>query len=288
MKSIVVLYICLLFSAQTHGAGKWRERIYRFLPFTAPKAYKLEKREKARLEKTVTSLSDRELVVLDLELKKHTDGIGTIEKMAQATKQEIYRRILQNGQSEILETLAPSLTAWLDNILNNEETAPQFFEIFQQAARGDLPEKYRDILQEFLLANSEKVMALEPTRKQLKGLSKATHSSETLIKILQEVLNEEKSADEFFDTFDSLAWSFPGKSYRKALNQFFAGNAETIKKLPFSPKQVKRITKYINKPETWIILLEGALERAEGDADKFLPFSTPPTGAAPLQRNAIS
>ena len=192
--------IYLLFSVQIHGAGKWRERIYRFLPFIAPKAYKLEKREKARLEKRMTSLSDRELVVLDLELSGQAGDIGdigTIEKMARATKQEIYRRISVDGQSEILEMLAPTLTARLDNILSDEKTAPQFFEIFQNATRGNPPKEYKNILKEFFFAHTEKIMALEPTQKQFGEIGKVIFSADASIRTLQEVLYRGKSTDAF-------------------------------------------------------------------------------------------
>ena len=271
-KDAVVLCICILFSSQTYGAGKWRERFFRLLPFIAPKAYKLEKREKARLDKMVTSLSDRELVVLDLELNRQADGIGTVEKMAQAAKKEIHRRIFQNaqnGQNKILEASLPPLTTWLGNILNNEETAPQFFEFFQNAAGSDLSEKYRGILHDFILANREKIMALNPTPKQLQGVMKAIRSIDASIKILQETLDEGKSADEFFSIFNTLAWDSPADFYRSALNKFFQDNAEALGKLSFSPRQAERIARYTKSGPTEIVLLKGALKQAQGDADKF-------------------
>ena len=269
MKNMALFCICLLFSVQTYGAGKWRERIYRFLPFIAPKAYKLEKREKARLDKTVTSLSDRELLALDTELKNNTEGINTLEQMRQRAKQEIHRRILQNGQNEILEASVPPLTTWPNNLLNNEKTAPQFFEFFQNAARSYLPEKYKDILRDFILANGKKIMALNPTHEQLKVLSKAIRSFDFPINILQETLDGGKNARQFLTAFDTIAWPSPSDEYRKALDTFFKDNAGAIAELSFSPKQTKRITRYVKKRSTYTVLLKSALKQAGRDAGKF-------------------
>ena len=275
MKKIVIVCLILFFSTQTHGAGKWRERVYRFLPLVAPKAYKLEKLEKqkkAQLTQKVTSLSDLELIVLDSELKGHSNNITALEGMAQLVRKEIFRRIDGNEQAKILDMLASMLTARLDSVLSNPKTAPHFFEAFQDAARGDLPERYRDILREFLSAKNEEIMALDPTPEQIKGLVGITHSTDVSINILQKALDKGKNADEFFATFDAIAWPSPFDEYRNALNKFFIDNADTLEKLPLSPEQIKYIERYVLRIPTGIALLKGGLQRAEGDASQF--FST--------------
>ena len=272
MKNIFILCFFLLFSAQTHGAGKWQKRISRFLPFVAPKAYKLEKleqKEKAKTKKRVASMDDLGLMVLDLELRNNTYNIEILEEMAAFARKEIYQRIGGDEQAKILEFLAPSLKAQLGSILSNPKTAPHFFEVLQDAARGDLPKGYRNILQEFLLAKNEEIMALNPTPKQIKGLLKIDHSTGISIKVLQEALDRGENADEFFAAFEAIALPSPPKEYLDSLNEFFTGNAEEIGKLPFSPEQVKHIERYINRMPTGIMLLERGLKRAEGDANRF-------------------
>ena len=269
MKNIFTLCFFLLFSAQTHGAGKWREKFSRFLPFTKTKTHKLKKQRERQLAKKVASLSNLELVVLDLELKSNTYNIEILEEMAVLAREEIYQRISGDEQVKILDMLAPSLKAQLGSILSNPKTAPHFFETFQDAARGNLPERYRGILQEFLSANTEDIMALNPNPKQLQGMIKATHSIDASIKILQETLDVGKSADDFFAAFDTVAWPSPSGEYQEALNKFFTDNAKEIEKLPFSAAQVERINRYIYSISTSIVLLKGGLKQARGNANKF-------------------
>ena len=263
--------VCLftLFSVQTHGEGKLRKRFSRFLPFVAPKARKLEKKRKTQLVKMATSLSDLELAVLDMELKGHADDIEIVDEMALMAREEIYRRIGGDEQAKILDMLAPSLKARLGSILSNPKTAPHFFATFQDAARGDLPEKYRSILQEFLSANTEDIMALNPNPKQLQGMIEATQPIDASIKILQEVLDRGEGVNEFFATFNAVAWPSPSEEYRKALNQFFKDNTDALAELPFSTKQAERIDRYVYYLETSIVLLKGGLKQARGDANKF-------------------
>ena len=272
MKSIVILGLFFLFSIQTHGAGKWRERASRFLPFVAPKARKLEKweqRRKAQIKQMLTSLSDLELMVFDLELKNNTYNIEILKEMAALAREEIFLRIGEDEQAKILDMLAPSLTARLDSILNNPVTAPHFFEVFQDAARGDLPERYRDILREFLSANNENIMALDPTPKELQGMIETTRSIDTSINILREALDGEKSAGKFFAAFETVAWDSPSKEYQKALNDFFTEHSEAIGKLPFSAEQVKYISNYVYYVPTFLTLLKGGLQRDNGDGNRF-------------------
>ena len=59
----------------------------------------------------MASLSNLELVVLDLELRGHADNVETLEKTAQLAREEIYRRISRDEKVEILKILVPALTA---------------------------------------------------------------------------------------------------------------------------------------------------------------------------------
>ena len=269
MNKIIILCLILLFSAQTQGAGKWRERVSHFLPFLSPEAHKLEKKRKAQLLQTVTSLSDLELVALDLELRGHTENIGTLEKMAILAREEIYRRIDQEEYAKILEFLAPSLKARLGSILDNPKTAPHFFEIFQDAARGNLPREYRNVLEEVYFSKRKEIMALNPSPEQLNGLNGVIQSFDTPIRVLQEALDRETNADDFFSLFNSVAIPSPGDNYQNALDDFFEKNAEKIGKLSLSLKQIEHIGRYIHRIPTLKVLLQGGLKRAEGDADKF-------------------
>ena len=90
-----------------------------------------------------------------------------------------------------------------------------------------------------------------------------------------------ESADEFFATFNALAVQNPTNSQLEALHKFFFKNIRTIRKLPFSAKQVERMNKYINMISTSIMFLKGALQRAEGDADEFFAIFKAVTNVNP-------
>ena len=81
-------------------------------------------------------MNTHELTALDSELRGNTDNVDTLKEMKALTRQEIYTRVNQNQQDEILEILTPALKTRLGSILNDEKTAPQFFEVFQDAAWG--------------------------------------------------------------------------------------------------------------------------------------------------------
>ena len=270
MKNII-LCLFILLSGDVHAEGKWRERFYRFLPFIAPKTYKLEKLEqekKSQMKQRVTSMDDLSLMVLDLDLRNDTHNIETIKEMAVLAKKEVLRRIDKDEQAEFLEMLAPLLKARLSSVLHDPVTAPHFFEIFLDAARDNLPEKYRSILQEFLSANLEAIMALGPTPKQFKELIRIGHSTDASIKILQKVLDG-GDVDEFFTIFDAIAIPSPSSEYQDALGNFFIGNTEKIGELPFSHQQIKLINKYIKRVDVGIMLLETGLKQARGNAEQF-------------------
>ena len=265
MKNTVIVCLFALFSMQTHGTGKWRKRFSRFLPFIASKAHKLEKQKEEQLTEKMASLSNLELVVLDLELRGHADNVETLEKTAQLAREEIYRRISQSEQVEILKFFLPTLKARPSNILSD----------------GNFPKGTKGILQDFLSVNAGNITALVPTPKHLQDLTRATQSIDASIKILQEMLDRRESADEFFAVFEAIAWASPSKKYRKNLDKFFTDNAKTIGELPLTAEQVKHIRYYIYKPTTAIVFLEGALKRARGDADEFFAIFKAITAESP-------
>ena len=266
MKNTVILCLFTLLSTQTHGAGELRKRIFR--PFSVAKTHQSKEQREKQLAEMVTSLSNLELIVFHLELRDHIDDIETLEEVAQLTRKEISRRIGKDEQSEILEMLASSLTERLDNILHNPVMEPYFFKVFQDAAREDLPESYRGILQEFLSTNIEAIMALDPTPKQLKGLIRVGHSTDASIKILQKALDE-GDAYKFLTIFDAIAIPSPSDEYRDALDKLFVENAGMIGELPLSHKQIKLINEYIQRVGVGIMLLEMGLKQAQGNAQQF-------------------
>ena len=249
-KNALILCFSVFFSVQTHGAGKWREKISRHLPFTT--TYKLKKWEKSenqrrkQLSKRVNSMSDRELVVLDLELKNESHDIDTIKEMKALARKEIYTRISQNEQDEVFQILAPALKMRLSSILNDEKMAPHFFEVFQDAARGNPPRAYRNILKEFFLAHADEIMALRPTPTEIGILSRAIYSVDVSMRILQETLDETESADTFLATFDAVAIPAPNKKNKEALKHFFDLNSEKLGKL-LSQEQADLMHTYINR-----------------------------------------
>ena len=251
-KNAVILCLLLLFSLQTHGTGEWREWVSRFLlPFSeTAKTYKLEKKQREELTKSLHSMSDRELVALDSELKSDSHGIDTIEEMKTLAREEIYTRIAQNERNEISEILAQSLKARLDSVLNNEKTVPHFFEILQDTAEGNPPKAYRNILKEFFFANVDSIMALGPDAEEIRILNGAIYSISVSIRILQETLDRaesaEKNADTFLAAFDAATILPPNRTYRKALKNFFTNNSEKLGKL-LSAEQAEVMDSYISK-----------------------------------------
>ena len=251
MKQTNALILCLsvFFSVQTHGAGKWREKISRHLPWSA--TYKLKKWENQRrkqLSKKVNSMSGRELLVLDSELKSESHDIDTIEEMTQLTRKEIYTRISQNEQDEVFQILAPALKMRLSSILNDEKMAPHFFEVFQDAARGNPPRAYRNILKEFFFAHTDAILALDPQPEHFRVLHRAISSFNASIKILQEVLDRAesagKNADTFLAAFDAVA--IPHRKYQQALQNFFVANIKKLRNL-LSPEQFALMDSYTNR-----------------------------------------
>ena len=246
-KSAVILCIPLLFSLQTHGAEKWREKVSRHLPWSA--AYKLEKKEKQRRKKFVkklNSMNTHELVALDSELKSESYDVGTIKEMKALARQETYARVNQNEKGEILEILARDLKARLASALNDEKTAPHFFEIFQDTARGNPPRAYRNILQEFFFAHADEIMALEPGPEEIRVLNETIYSFNASIKILQATLDKAESADTFLAAFDAVAIPAPHRKNRETLNHFLDLNSGKLGKL-LSPKQAQMMDTYINR-----------------------------------------
>ena len=193
--------------------------------------------------------------------------------MAQLTRKEIYQRIEKNGPEEIL---VPLLQIQSNSIVNAKKEAPYFFEILQKATHGKLLRYDWELqVRNLLFANIENILALEPGPKQLQGLIEAMPLVDSInmsIKILQKILEGGKSADQFFMAFESTVpivlkdWQYTGKD---ALKQFFAANAQAIGELDFSPRQIESIDQCFNDIKTAIILLQGGLKRARGDADKF-------------------
>ena len=213
-------------------------------------------------------MDSHELTALDSELKNDYHDIGTIEEMRVLVREEIYARISQNERDEILEVLARDLKARLDSVLNNEKTAPHFFEIFQDSARGNPPRAYRNILKEFFLANTEEIIALVPNLEEIKALNQAISSFDISIKILQKTLDTRKSADDFFAILKAVTASHPSDEDKDALKTFLDDNRRKLKKLSLSTEYFEYIDSYMNQTPTAITPLEEGLELAE-DADKF-------------------
>ena len=269
MKLPLVLCTATALSIPTHAVGGLRDLISRFSPSAKAKAEREQKRAQRRWVETLRSLGDLELVALDEE--SGSGGSGAIEEIARSVREEIYRRIIREGErAEILEPLASSLKSRLGAILDDPETAAHFFKHFQKTVQGS-PPAYRNILEAFFLDNSGAIMALDPGYENIRALNEIffrLHSYAVPIKILEEGLNRAKDADGFFAIFEAITAPNPSEDYRNALDPFFAANAEEVGRFAFSAQQAKRMERYINKSRVSLALLGGALKRAK-DADGF-------------------
>ena len=206
---------------------------------------------------------------------------------------ENYREALNKffiDKAETIKKLPFSIEqiSYMDKYINRTETsiifleegleraggdADKFFGIFKAVADPSYSsENYREALNKFFVDKAETIKKLPFSIEQISYMDKYINRTETSIIFLEEGLERAGGdADKFFGIFKAVADpSYSSEYYRKALNKFFIGKAETIKKLPFSTEQIRDMDNYINRAETSIILLEGGLERAGGDADKFV------------------
>ena len=118
--------------------------------------------------------------------------------------------------------------------------------------------------------NTEMIVKLPFSAKQIKYMNGYVDSAKVSIVFLEGSLKQAGGdADKFFDVFKATTNLSSYYPHQKVLKKFFLKNAESIKKLPFSAKQIKYMNGYIDKAIISIIFLGGVLERAEGDADTF-------------------
>ena len=243
--------------------------------------------EEEKLIRKLKSLSDYKLMHSDMQLydlgkdypesmfSSFTEEVKELtrfpfpEKVKELTRKEVYARLSQGGNKEILEILASSLYTRLGRTLHNEAIVHNFFQVFQHATRWNPPEAYRNILKGFLDDNDYTLKKLPLSKEQFEYINSYGNKTPPTGTALLEKAQKTGNADEFFAIFKTLTDHSPSDAYRDALSNFFEEKAGEIKKLPFSAKQVEDITKYVNKPQTWLVLLEGALKRAKGDADQF-------------------
>ena len=149
------------------------------------------------------------------------------------------------------------------------ESADEFFATFKANAAGFPSEARRKVLKKIFDDNAEYIKKLPFSTKQIKRMEQYMSDIEISLMFLEGGLERaEGDADKFFAVLKAVVYS-PSETYQDALENFFKAKAKTIKQLPFSFKQVRYMDKYIARMETSIILLEGGLEQAKGDADKF-------------------
>ena len=191
------------------------------------------------------------------------DKAETIKKLPFSAEQiEYMDKYINRGKTSII-----LLEGGLERV---GEDAEKFFGIFKAVATPDPSKNYRNALSEFFVDKAETIKKLPFSPEQVRGITEYINKPQTWVVLLEGALQQAKGdANQFYAILDASAWGFPEKKDRNALDKFFVDNAEDIKKLAFSPEQVKEITKYINKPQTWVVLLEGALQQAKGDANQF-------------------
>ena len=265
MKQIIILCLSLLFSIQTHGGETWREKISRHLPWSAAyKQKKLERKEKTQIKKTVTAMDNLSLMVLDLELRDNTHNIAIIEKMAEASKKEIYRRI---NKDKHFNTPIKILQEALDRGTN----ADVFFSLFNFVAIPSPKSGYRNALSHFFNNNVEAIGELSLSPEQIEYIDRYIPQWPSSMNFLKEGLKRaEGDADKFFATFKAVTRApISNNLYRIALTYFFEKNTETIGELSLSPEQVEHINRTINNISISITFLKEGLKKAQGDADKF-------------------
>ena len=162
-----------------------------------------------------------------------------------------------------------AITPLEENLKWTRESADEFFATFKANAAGYPSEARRKALRKIFDDNAEYIKKLPFSTKQIKRMEQYMSDIEISLMFLEGGLERaEGDADKFFAVLKAVVYS-PTEAYQDALKNFFEAKAETIKQLPFSFKQVKYMDKYVDSMKTSIILLEGGLEQARGDADKF-------------------
>ena len=148
--------------------------------------------------------------------------------------------------------------------------ADKFVALFDAIAVSSPSEEYKDALDKFFNDKAETIKKLPFSTEQIRRMSNYINKSSIGIMFLEGGLERSGGdADKFFRAFKDAAVFFPTVEYRKALDKFFYDNAEEIKKMPFSTKQIRYMSKYVGEASTRMMFLEMALERSGGDADKF-------------------
>ena len=244
--------------------------------------------EEEKLIRKLKSLSDYKLMYSDMQLydlgkdspesmfssfTKEAKELAKFpfpeERVQELTRKEVYARLSQGGNKEILEILASSLYTRLGRTLHNEAIVHNFFQVFQHATRWNPPEAYRNILKEFLDDNDYTLKKLPLSKEQFEYINSYGNKTPPTGTALLEKALKTGNADEFFAIFKTLTVLNPTDNYRETLNKFFQDKAEEIKKLPFSIEQIRHMGKRIWRVSTLMMLLEEGLERAGGDAGKF-------------------
>ena len=122
-----------------------------------------------------------------------------------------------------------------------------------------LLEEYKKALDQFFVDNAKKIEKLDFSAKQVERIDHYVNHIPTSITLLKGGLKHARGdADKFTAIFEAVAYpSSPVGEYKKALNQFFVDNSEDVWKLNFSPEQIERINRYVDRNGTSTVLLKG-------------------------------
>ena len=171
----------------------------------------------------------------------------------------------------------------LQEMLERSENADEFFAIFKAVTTSYPSDEDKSALKKFLNDNRRKLKKLSLPTEYFEYVDSYMNKTPTEVTPLEEGLKWTGNADEFYATFNTLAVRNPTDNHRQMLNKFFDDNTKTVKKLPFSAKQIKRMEKYIDDMEISIMFLKGGLEQAGGDADKFFDIFKAITSFSPTK-----
>ena len=208
-----------------------------------------------------------ELATLDAELKKDFYGLDIIEEMKVLISVEIRRRMSQKERGEILgEGLS-----WTGS-------ADKFYAFFKANASihtfsiKKTKERMKS-LRDIFLKNAESIKKWPFSFQQIKHMNDYMKGPEVATVFLEGVLERIErgrgNVDDFFYVFRAVSIGHHSQEEQRSWKIFLNNNTEAIKKLPFSIEQIEYINEYANDSKVTTILLEGALERAGGNANKF-------------------
>ena len=134
-------------------------------------------------------------------------------------------------------------------LLDGARTPWEFFNAFDrfESKFPKPPNLIRGVLEEFVVARAEDVLALGPSDGEIKRLSRYIRTAGANVALLEARLGRARDAADFFRLFYAFAdyITDPSAVYRRALEKFFIARADAVVALGPSADDMRRVHGYV-------------------------------------------